>query len=481
MAARRLSASRPVTGRFLPGADAIEVLVAADEDPALGEGGCGLAFFAERVAGQDFEAGAVGDDGGFARVVEEVDPAGRPERRGAVVAAHALLVDDLAGGAVDAEGDARVGDGVEVGFDVEQGREGGGALALLPCDVGGGDIPLAAGAHGAQGGGFKAAGGEDQALASGGAGGDAFAAAVNGPEPAAAGGVERLNAIAGAAHNLGLGPLAHDHGGDVGDAGFAALAGPDPAAGAGVQGGEEGFVPGDLPAEAFFVGDLGVVAGLGDAGARVVGHDEKPVVKQGRGAQAVAAVELNFPVGPGQGAVEVQGGHAAVVEDGVNALAVGARGGGGVGVFAFLAQGHLLEDLAVPHNAAGVAVQAQDVAAGPAVQGRCDKDRVVPHHRGSPALARDGRFPQNIGGLVPVKGQGGLGGEALAGGTAEAGPVFSNAGAGQGGGRQHKKSETTVVHGTVLAGPGREGQRESGVLFVVPERIKLGLRHCHRV
>ena len=73
------------------------------------------------------------------------------DRRGAVIAADALLPDDLPVRGVVAMRHATVGDAVEMRLHVEQRGLGRRTLLLLPRDVGAGDISLASGAHRAEG------------------------------------------------------------------------------------------------------------------------------------------------------------------------------------------------------------------------------------------------------------------------------------------------------------------------------------------
>jgi len=68
-------------------------------------------------------------------------------------------------------------------------------------------------------------------------------------------------------------------------------------------------------------------------------------------------------------AVEIDGGEAAPGEDGEDVGAVRDGGGGGVGVFGLFVAGNLAEDFGVPEDAAGGAVEGDDVAAGAGVGG----------------------------------------------------------------------------------------------------------------
>src|SRR5688500_13241218 len=132
----------------------------------------------------------------------------------------------------------------------------------------------------------------------------------------------------------------------------------------------------------------------------------------------MAAVELVVGVGPEDVAVEVKRRDAAGTEEGVDGLAVGDGGGGGVGVLALLAGGLLVEDFLVPEDLPVSRARAEDVAGDAAVGGAGEEDAVVPDGGGGPAVGGDGGFPGDVFGGGPSGGEVGFGGDALAVGAA---------------------------------------------------------------
>ena len=144
-------------------------------------------------------------------------------------------------------------------------------------------------------------------------------------------------------------------------------------------------------------------------------------------AEAVLPVEWMIAVGPERLPGVAQRDKAAVAEAGIDALPIGCRRGSGVGVAAFLAPRHLLEDGPVPEYPAACAVQRQHMATTAVVRGGGDENAIAPDDRGGPGLAGQGCFPANIFPGAPAEGKPGLGGGTLTGGAAEAGPVFGGA------------------------------------------------------
>src|SRR5262249_20820046 len=304
---------RPVLAALA--ADTEEVPLAPDEELPARDGHRRLARLADAAAGDHLERGPGFDDGRLALLGEEIDFAVGVDRRGRVRPADALLPDHLAGGRLQAGGDALVGDGEQVRLDVHRRGDHRHGLALRPGGVGARDVAAAAQADGAEGRAAEAGAPEDQAVAVDRRGDDALAGAERRPQPPAVGRVEALDDVAGAADDLVLAADAHDDGGGVADARRAAAGPPALPAGVLVHGQEERPLPRGLPA------DLLVVAA-----AAVVGHHQQVAIEDRRGAQAVDAEELDVAVGPGHLAVVVQRHQAAVAEGRVDACAVGDGG-----------------------------------------------------------------------------------------------------------------------------------------------------------
>ena len=150
-----------------------------------GDGGGSLELFAHRIAGDDFEFGSGFEDRNLALFGAEVELAASQDGRSGMVAADASLPDDLAGGGAVAVGDAVGGDGVDVGFGVEEGGDHGDAARLLPGD-------FTAGAEGANGGLLEAGTGIDESAARDDGRDHAFALAAAGPEERAG---ERIGSL----------------------------------------------------------------------------------------------------------------------------------------------------------------------------------------------------------------------------------------------------------------------------------------------
>jgi hypothetical protein len=129
------------------------------------------------------------------------------------------------------------------------------------------------------------------------------------------------------------------------------------------------------------LGVVGILARDCHARAAIVRHDEQAVVKNGRGAETVPAVKLDFAIGPRHRAIEPHRRHAAVVENTIDPLAIGAGGGRGKGVLALFARRDLLEHLGVPQDVPGLAVKTKDVAFDAAFARRRQKYPITPDNR----------------------------------------------------------------------------------------------------
>ena len=95
--------------------DAVQVLVSADEELAVVDGGGGVGFFGDFVLGDDVEGFAGFDDSHVAFVGEEVGEAIGGKEGGAVAAGKTFHPVPLAGFGVEATGHSVVGDDQKVG------------------------------------------------------------------------------------------------------------------------------------------------------------------------------------------------------------------------------------------------------------------------------------------------------------------------------------------------------------------------------
>src|SRR5579872_5317688 len=128
--------SRLLGGHFGSVFDSIQMGLGAEIEGLAGDGGGGHEAVIEPALAEPGELSGGGDDRGLAFLTEEVKASLRKQRGGGVVAADALVPDDLAGGGVPAGGDtAVVLDGEEEAVVEGEGRLFGDALFCLPGEL----------------------------------------------------------------------------------------------------------------------------------------------------------------------------------------------------------------------------------------------------------------------------------------------------------------------------------------------------------
>jgi hypothetical protein len=393
--------------------DAVKIVRGANEKPLAGNRHGSLRFFQERITREHFKSGTRLDDRRFAFLGEEINFAIDPHGRGRMIPADAFLPDDFAVVRLQAGRHAPVGDAEKIVVRKEHGRNRRHALFLFPND--GWLLVFRGRTDRANGGFFESRDAVNEILAQDDGGDDAFALAIDGPQTFPIRQIKRLDDIARAADEQIPAIARKNIRRNMRDAALSAPGFPADLARLRIEREEIRLIPGKLPADAL------VLAGA----AAVKGHDQQIAVQNGRRAEAMLAVELHLAVLPKRLArIGFQRDHAAIAEHGKNSFAIGGGSGGGVGVAAFLAQGNLLENIFIPLNRAGLAIEAQDMALHARARGGGDKNTIIKNDGRGPRFTGNRGFPGDVLLVRPFEGRGGFLRHALARGSAPKGPVF---------------------------------------------------------